>query len=67
MEGSFADVKECKKKKENTSMMPFCSSPPNYSRILARRKKDRFTCLSVNFTQKDDLDLCGDRFTLIID
>lgn len=64
-EGSFADVKEWKKKYADDAF-PFLSIQLSCSR-LEEKKKTRFRCMSVNFAQKDDLDLGGDRFTLIID
>lgn len=57
-----------KKKKYADDAFSFLSIQLSPSPILAwRKKKNRFMCIRVNFAQKDDLDLRGDRFTLIID
>lgn len=48
----------------------FSSLPPRLSHFLAWRVEGGgigFTCTSVNFVQRDDHNLYGDRFTLIID
>lgn len=67
VEGSFADVKEWGKKCADDAFS-FLSIQLLPSPILAwRKKKNRFTSTSMNFAQKDDLALCGDRFTLITD